>query len=122
MLFRSALQILDGDVHQQAAHELFALLASRYQESQNRVPMQPGKPFRTADAGTLQEHPERHESLIYWSRHLAEGLLLLFCESPFAIDAAKAEATIAVHREALACPLAGGAGHREFGFRGLLHD
>jgi hypothetical protein len=116
------LNIGHRDVYNQLAHELFALLASRYQEPQNGVAMQAGEPFRTADAGTFQEHPKRHESLIHWSGHLAKGFLLFFREGLFAINAAKAEATVAVYREPLACPVAGGAGHRGFGFHCLLHD
>jgi hypothetical protein len=116
------LKIRNRDINQQTAHELFALLARRYQEPQNRVPMQAGKPLGRPDAVSFQEHPKCRESIVNRRGHLAEGLRLFFCESPFAIDAAKAEATVAVYREPLACPLAGGAGHRGFVFCGSFHD
>ena len=116
------LKIRNRDINQQTAHELFALLARRYQEPQNRVPMQAGKPLGRPDAVSFQEHPKCRESIVNRRGHLAEGLRLFFCGSPLAIDAAKAEATVAVYREPLARPLAGGAGHCGFDFRGLLHD
>ena len=106
-----ALDIFDGDVHNQPAHHLFALLASSYQDLQNRIAMDASQALGGPNRGSFDEQIEDSQDLFSGHRHASNERLSRFAVGLPALRATKPERAVSVNTRALAIDLAGSAKH-----------